>query len=170
MAVASAADPEHRSRMAPFGPRQRATTVTLAAVLLALLACKKSSDPSPSASAELPSGGSPTPVEPEVPAPTATATDTTAAPTTPTPTTVTPTPTTTATAKPTTTATTSSTAAPSATATTTAPAGPSKACVEKCQSVLQVCLTPKATDGGFPQMADPTKCQQAFTDCQSACK
>jgi hypothetical protein len=152
--------------MRTVSPRRNATLVTLSAVLLALLACKKSSDPSPSPSAELPSGGSPTPVEPQTPTPAETTVEPTPAPANP----GAPAP---VAAKPTATATTTATASGSAAPTATtppAPTGPSKACVDKCQGIMQICLTPKATDGGFPQMADPAKCQQAFADCQTACK
>jgi hypothetical protein len=46
----------------------------------------------------------------------------------------------------------------------------SKACIEKCNAVLQTCLTPAKKDGGFPSFGDPAKCQSAFQDCQTACK
>jgi hypothetical protein len=50
------------------------------------------------------------------------------------------------------------------------PKPPSKECLDKCNAVLSTCLTPSAKDGGFPSLADPTKCQQAFQACTTACK
>ncbi|MBI3200553.1 MAG: hypothetical protein HYZ29_03350 [Myxococcales bacterium] len=48
--------------------------------------------------------------------------------------------------------------------------GKGAACASKCQSVLQTCLLPSATEGGLPKLADPQKCQAAFDECAKACK
>lgn len=49
-------------------------------------------------------------------------------------------------------------------------AGKLKACTDRCQGVLQSCLTPTIPpDGGLPQIKDPAACQKAFQDCQKAC-
>jgi hypothetical protein len=47
---------------------------------------------------------------------------------------------------------------------------PSAACFQKCQSILQACLTPSQKDGGFPSLGDPAKCQAELQACQTACK
>ena len=45
-----------------------------------------------------------------------------------------------------------------------------KACADKCQGVLQSCLTPSfPKDGGLPQLKDPAACQAAFDTCRVAC-
>jgi hypothetical protein len=46
----------------------------------------------------------------------------------------------------------------------------SKACIDKCNAVLQTCLTPAKKDGGFPSFGNPAQCQSAFSACQAACK
>jgi hypothetical protein len=44
------------------------------------------------------------------------------------------------------------------------------ACAEKCQGILQGCLTPTfPADGGLPQPKDPKVCQSAFDTCRTAC-
>jgi hypothetical protein len=44
------------------------------------------------------------------------------------------------------------------------------ACAEKCQGILQSCLTPTfPADGGLPQPKDPKVCQSAFDTCRAAC-
>jgi hypothetical protein len=46
-----------------------------------------------------------------------------------------------------------------------------KVCAEKCQAVLQNCLTPVfPKDGGFPQIKDPAACQAAADACRAGCK
>jgi hypothetical protein len=43
-------------------------------------------------------------------------------------------------------------------------------CFNKCQGILQNCLTPTfPADGGFPQPKDPKLCQTAFETCRVAC-
>jgi hypothetical protein len=46
-----------------------------------------------------------------------------------------------------------------------------KVCAEKCQAVLQNCLTPVfPKDGGLPQIKDPAACQAAAEACRTGCK
>jgi hypothetical protein len=140
-----------------------AATGTLMVVLGALWACKKD----PPEETELPTPLATEPAEASVMEPTVPTAETPAAPEA---TVATPTPapgaapkataTTTATTKPT-------TSAPSATPTAT---GPSQACLSKCQAALATCLTPTPVEGGLPKMPDPTACQTAFSDCQTACQ
>jgi hypothetical protein len=44
-----------------------------------------------------------------------------------------------------------------------------KACAEKCQAVMQSCLTPSFTDSGVPQIKDPAACQAAANACRAGC-
>jgi hypothetical protein len=44
-----------------------------------------------------------------------------------------------------------------------------KACAEKCQAVMQACLTPSFTDSGVPQIKDPAACQAAAEACRAGC-
>ncbi len=153
-------------------PHRTQAVLSLALVTAALLACKKKDDADTAPSATLPTTPE-TPVAPET---------TETPPTTDPTTTAAPSPNSPATpAKPGTVPKPTTSAAPSTADAGTAAAkdagsapkpasGPSKECVQKCQGVMQTCLTPRTGDGGMPQLPDPTKCQQAFTDCQAACK
>jgi len=44
-----------------------------------------------------------------------------------------------------------------------------KACAEKCQAVMQSCLTPSFTDSGVPQIKDLAACQAAAKACRDGC-
>lgn len=146
---------------------QRDLPIIVLLLTLGLFACKRSSDAAASASAE-PAEVPTTPVATDQ-APTPTATTEEPAPASPTPG-----------AKPATTPTTKPTATdagavkdastPPKDAAAPKPTGPSKECVQKCQSLMQGCLTPGVTDGGVPKLPDAVKCQKAFSDCQAVCK
>ncbi|HMR08889.1 MAG TPA: hypothetical protein PKA88_24080 [Polyangiaceae bacterium] len=132
---------------------------------LGLFACKRSSDAAASASAE-PAEVPVAPVATDpVPAPTATTEEPAAASPTPGATTIT-------TTKPTAqdAGAAKDAAAPAKDAAPSKPSGPSKECVQKCQSLMQGCLSPGVTDAGVPKLPDAVKCQQAFTECQAVCK
>jgi hypothetical protein len=45
-----------------------------------------------------------------------------------------------------------------------------KACADKCQPVLQGCLTPTFSADAGLQVKDPKACEAAFNACQAACK
>ena len=135
----------------------------------ALLACKRSSDAAPSASAtpEEPPAAT---AAPETPTPAAT--DEPAPPDpAPSPAVVgkKPAPGPKPTTKPTTTPKDAGTPPPKDAA-ASKPSGPSKACVQKCQSALQGCLTPGVTEAGVPKLPNVANCQNAFRACQAACK
>ena len=140
---------------------KRAVCLPVLVLVVALLACKKKTDEEQ----PLPDAALPPPVAEPAPA------ETTAEPA-PEPSASAPEPATTA-AKPTTpvakkdggTTATDKKDAGSKPSTTV-----SKACLEKCNAVLQGCLVPAKKDGGFPSIGDPTKCQAAFQECQAACK
>jgi hypothetical protein len=44
-----------------------------------------------------------------------------------------------------------------------------RACAEKCQAVMQACLTPSFTDSGVPQIKDPAACKAAADACRAGC-
>jgi hypothetical protein len=48
-------------------------------------------------------------------------------------------------------------------------AAPSAACLARCQSSMQACLS-QPVDGGVPGFANLDLCKNAFAACQSACK
>ncbi|HKY38944.1 MAG TPA: hypothetical protein VJN18_23560 [Polyangiaceae bacterium] len=63
---------------------------------------------------------------------------------------------------------TSDSAAPVAAASAPAVEAPSAACVARCQSAMQGCLS-APVDGGVPGFGNIEVCKKAFEACQSAC-
>jgi len=44
-----------------------------------------------------------------------------------------------------------------------------RACIDKCQPIMQSCLTPTFTDAGIPKVKDPKLCQAELDKCRAAC-